>query len=73
MTAKIIELDRATIEDAAKVLRAIADEIDAGKHGAVSAAVVILDGDEMALFGSGDANQYKAVWLLEAAKKELLP
>ena len=73
MTAKIIELDRATIEDAAKVLRAIADEIDSGKHGSVRAAVVILDGDEMAIFGSGDANQYKGVWLLEAAKKELLP
>ncbi|MGE5452442.1 MAG: hypothetical protein ACM3VZ_11450 [Acidobacteriota bacterium] len=73
MTAKIIELDRATIEDAATVLRAIADEIDAGKHGKVSAAVVIVDGDELALFGSGDASQYKAVWLLEAAKQELLP
>jgi len=73
MTAKIIQLDSATIEDAAKVLRAIADEIDAGKHGKVSAAIVILDGDELALFGSGDASQYKAVWLLEAAKQELLP
>ena len=73
MTAKIIQLDSATIEDAAKVLRAIADEIDAGEHGKVSAAIVILDGAELALFGSGDASQYKAVWLLEAAKKELLP
>ena len=73
MTAKIIELDRATIEDAAKVLRAIADEIDSGKHGEVIASVVILDGAELALFGSGDASQYKAVWLLEAAKQELLP
>ena len=41
MTAKIIQLDSATIEDAAKVLRAIADEIDAGEHGKVSAAIVI--------------------------------
>ena len=73
MTAKIIELDRSTIEDAANVLRAIADEIDAGKYGKVSAAIVIVDGDELALFGSGDASQYKAVWLLEAAKQELLP
>lgn len=73
MTAKIIELDRATIEDAAKVLRAIADEIDEGKYGHVAAAVVVLDGDELALFGSGGANQYKAVYLLEAAKQELLP
>lgn len=73
MSAKIIELDSATIEDAAKVLRAIADEIDGGKYGKVSAAVVILDGDEMMLFGSGDASRYKAVWLLEAAKRELLP
>ena len=73
MTAKIIELDRATIESASKVLRAISDEIDAGKYGDVAAAVVILDGNELTLFGSGDANPYKAVWLLEAAKQELLP
>lgn len=73
MTAKVIELDRATIEDAAKVLRAIADEVDAGKYGKVKAAVIVLDGDELALFGSGDAAQYKAVWMLEAAKQELLP
>lgn len=73
MTAKLIELDRATIENASKVLRAIADEIDEGKYGKVIASVVILDGDEIALFGSGDANQYKTVWLLEAAKNELLP
>lgn len=73
MAAKVIELDRATIEDAAKVLRAIADEVDAGRYGRVKAAVVILDGDELAFFGSGDASQYKAVWMLEAAKQELLP
>lgn len=73
MTAKVIELDRATIEDAAKVLSAIADEVDAGKYGKVKAAVIVLDGDELALFGSGDAAQYKAVWMLEAAKQELLP
>lgn len=73
MTAKVIELDRATIEDAAKVLRAIADEVDAGKYGKVKAAVIVIDGDELALFGSGDAAQYKAVWMLEAAKQELLP
>jgi len=73
MTAKVIELDRATIEDASKVLRAIADEVDSGKYGKVKAAVVILDADELALFGAGDAAQYKAVWMLEAAKLELLP
>ena len=73
MTAKIIQLDRATVEDSAHVLRAIADEIEAGKYGVVKCAVVVLDADEIALFGSGDAAQYKAVWLLEAAKKELLP
>lgn len=73
MTAKVIELDSATIEDAAKVLRAIADEVDYGTYGKVKAAVVILDGDELALFGAGDAAQYKAVWMLEAAKLELLP
>jgi len=65
MTAKIIQLDSATIEDAEKVLRAIADEIDAGEHGKVSAAIVILDGDELALFGSGDASQYKAEQFME--------
>ena len=65
MTAKIIQLDSATIDDAAKVLRAIADEIDAGEHGKVSAAIVILDGDELALFGSGDASQYKAEQFME--------
>lgn len=69
---KIVLLDRATIESASSVLRAIADQIDEGRYGQVSAAVVVLDGDEIALFGSGDANQYKTVWLLERAKAELL-
>ena len=73
MSAKLIELDLATIESASRVLRSIADQIDAGDYRKVKAAVLILDGDELALFGSGDANHYKAVYLLEAAKRELLP
>lgn len=68
----IVLLDRATIESASSVLRAIADRIDAGEYGEVRAAVLILDADEIAVFGAGDASQYKAVWMLESAKQELL-
>ncbi len=71
--SKILELPRATIEDAASVLRSIADEIEAGKYGRVRAAVVILDADRIEMFGSGDANQYKATWMIEACKAKLLP
>lgn len=73
MSDKLILLDSATIEDVAHVLRSIADEIDAGRYGKVCAGVVVLEGDEFSLFGAGDAAQYKAVRMLEAAKQELLP
>ena len=73
MTDKLILLDSATIEHVPTVLRSIADEIEAGKYGKVCAGVVVLEGDEFSLFGAGDAAQYKAVWMLEAAKLELLP
>jgi len=73
MTDKLILLDSATIEHVPTVLRSIADEIEAGKYGKVCAGVVVLEGDEFSLFGAGDAAQYKAVWMLEAAKQELLP
>jgi hypothetical protein len=68
----ILLLDRATIESASSVLRSIADQIDAGEYGHVKAAVVVLDGDELDVFGAGDASQYKAVWMLESAKLELI-
>jgi hypothetical protein len=73
MSGSVIELATATIESTSSVLRAIADEIDAGKYGSVSAGVIVVCGDDIHAFGSGDANVYKAVWMLEAAKQNLLP
>jgi hypothetical protein len=73
MSGKLILLDAATLEHVPTVLRSIADEIEAGTYGKVCAGVVVLEGDEFTLFGAGDAAQYKAMWMLEAAKMELLP
>jgi len=73
MTGKVIELVSAVLADHAEILRNVAKEIDEGKHGDVRAVAVVVDGNELALFGSGDADQFKMVWMLEAAKQELLP
>ena len=72
MPANLVELPRATVESASSVLRAIADEIDAGAYGPVAAAIVVLDAASFEVFGSGDAGQYKAVFMLERAKHKLL-
>lgn len=73
MTAEIHELPTATLENVAAVLRAIADEIDAGKYGRAVSAIVVLQADEFHAFGAGDANRYKGVYLLERGKTILMP
>lgn len=73
MSAQIYELPAATLENVADVLRAIADEVEAGKYGPACAAVVIVDADDVYCFGAGDAACYKALYLMERAKRILVP
>lgn len=70
---KIAELPRSTLADTAKVLRAIADEIDEGLYGKVTAGILVIQGDYgIDTFGTGIADFYRALALLELGKHHLL-
>lgn len=64
MSAKIHQLPKATLADIPRVLRAIADEIDAGEYGEPVSAVVVLEADGIHTFGAGAADYYRALGLL---------
>lgn len=55
MTAEIIELPKGTVADIPRVLRAIADQIEAGEYGAVIAAALVVEaeGGGIRTFGGG--------------------
>lgn len=74
MTAEIVELPKATLQDVAKVLRAIADEIDAGEYGSVQSAAVVLEDDigNIRTFGAGAADYYRAFALFNFGIEHLL-
>lgn len=69
MTATIHEVPKRTLADSAKVLRCIADEIDAGKYGTVVAGYIILENEdgEIQTFGSGAADYRYGFSLLALA------
>jgi hypothetical protein len=64
MTATLHELPATTLSDISRVLRAIADEIDDNVYGPVTAAVVVLQADQIETFGAGAADHYHALGLL---------
>lgn len=74
MTATIHELPKATLADVPRVLRAIADEIEAGKYGKVDAAVIALEcpGDVIRPFGAGAADYYRAIALFNMAASAMM-
>jgi hypothetical protein len=69
MSATLHELPKGSIADSAKVLRSIADEIDAGKYGSVKAGYIILENEEgeIVTFGSGAADYRYGFSLLALA------
>lgn len=51
--AEVVDLYPSNFRDPAATLRVIADEIEAGKYGAVSTVGVALLGDTLEVFGMG--------------------
>lgn len=71
--SNIYELPRVTLADVPRVLRAIADEIEAGKHGQVDSAAIVVDNAEgkLVTFGAGAADYYRAIALFGLAGSSL--
>lgn len=62
----VVELPKATVSDIPRVLRSIADEIEAGAYGKVTDAVVVVNGEQgVATFGAGLAEYYRAIALFQ--------
>lgn len=76
MSAEIVEFPSGNLADIPALLRTIADEIEAGQHGAPGCAVFVLEqpaGVWPAVFGLGaDAIPPRSLWLLELAKGFLI-
>lgn len=69
----IVELPKPDYKDAAKALRNIADDIDAGTYGDVMTVFVTLSGSEMASFGIGPLSDPPEIFfLIELAKAAVL-
>lgn len=60
---KIVQLAPTTLRDIPKVLRAIADQVEIGEYGTVSAGVVSLEcaTGVLEIFGAGAADNYRAL------------
>ena len=50
---KVVPIYESNFRDAAKTLRVIADQIDAGQHGTVHNLAIVLHNDDMVVFGAG--------------------
>lgn len=50
---KLVTLNESNFRDVPPTLRKLADEIEAGKFGAVGAAALVILGDQMNVFGMG--------------------
>ena len=67
--SNVYELPKATLADVPRVLRAIADEIEAGAYGEIDTAVVVLENKDGVIekFGAGCADYYRAIAVLTLA------
>lgn len=61
---KVITLYQSNLRDPVATLRAIADDVEGGKHGKVGCAAVVLLGDTMDVFGMGEDSDGPSVALL---------
>lgn len=59
-TLKVVALFESNRRDVSATLRAIADEIDAGKYGEVRQFAAVIDGAGVQVFGSGEDDNIKA-------------
>lgn len=64
-------IDSVTLQDVPMMLRRLADAIDAGAHGDVDAAVVVIRGDDIEVFGYGRADADGAHRLLGSGQRRL--
>lgn len=64
MSIKVVDLPVTDLRDPAKVLRRIADEIDAGDYGIVTSLGVVSYGDTLEVFGAGQDSQGTTIALL---------
>lgn len=74
MTAEIYELPQTTLQDVAGVLRAIADEIDAGAFGEIKMAALVMEDEHgnIRTFGAAGADYYRAMALFTLGIENLL-
>ena len=71
--AKVVTLYETNFRDPAATLRHIADEIDAGKYGAVGTLGVVLLGDTCEVFGAGpDSEPCSTALLLQAGAHRMI-
>lgn len=64
MSAEIVTLHQSNFRDPAATLRDIADEIEAGKYGAVGCLGIVVMGDDLEVFGAGPDSEGPAVAVL---------
>jgi hypothetical protein len=72
--AEIHELPQHTLQDIAKVLRAIADEIDAGEYGTTEMGALVLQesNGNIRVFGMGGADYYRAIAMFHFGIENLM-
>ncbi|MBI5255416.1 MAG: hypothetical protein HY855_02875 [Burkholderiales bacterium] len=74
MSATLHEVPTATLQDIPRVFRAIADEIEAGQHGKVHMAAIVIESDDgtVRTFGAGGADYYRGMALFHLGIENLL-
>jgi hypothetical protein len=74
MKSNVLELPSATLEDIPRMLRAIADEMEAGEYGKTQMLVVAMEEDNgnVRTFGGGGADWYRAIALFHLGIENLL-
>jgi hypothetical protein len=72
--AEVKAFPGATLNDVPRVLRAIADRVEAGDYGAVEAAVLVIEADDGSVrtFGAARADYYRAYALLSLGIAQLV-
>jgi hypothetical protein len=72
--AKLYELPTHTVQDIPRVLRAIADDIEADAYGKVHMAAVVLETEvgNVHTFGAGGADYYRAMAMFQLGIENLV-
>lgn len=74
MTAQIVELPKSIVQDIPRVLRAIADEVEAGEYGTLTACAIVVEDEigNVRTFGAGLADYYRGIALFHLAIENLM-